>query len=76
MVSDSDELDVDFEDVPLSYYDIWSVNKFVTVNPDGVDTDIVLHLACSEHEGKIGVVMPPQMALLLAADLVIGAVDA
>lgn len=77
MVNDDDDgLDIDFDDVPLSYYDVWMVNKFVTVTTDGVDTDIVLHLACSEHEGKIGVVVPPQMALLLAADLVREAADA
>lgn len=79
MVSDDDDddvVDISFDDVPLAYYDIWWVNKFVTVTTDGVDTDIVLYLACSQHEGKIGIVVPPQMALLLAADLVREAADA
>ena len=67
--------DDDDDDVEFFSYNIWTVDKAVALNDDGVNTSVFLYLASDTHEFELGVALHPKLAIKLAADLLNVAAD-
>lgn len=67
-----DEADDEVEFFP---YNIWTVDKAVALNDEGVNTSVFLYIASDTHEFELGIALHPKAAMKLAADLIRVAAD-
>ena len=63
------------EDIEYIDFNEWMVQKLVSVDEDGVTTRVAIVVRSDNHERQLGLLLHPQAALRLGADMVIVAAN-